>query len=261
MKTYVPLSLGCTAVEITGRTFWEFVHPDDAPGFGEHVEDLLAGATNHLRVEKLYARKDGAAIWTDLVLSLIRDPDEKPRYVVAMIENITERYHLQTDLQHQAQHDPLTGLPNRTVFFQRLDAALLTGRNQHRVGFGSIAEYPGPFPGYTASKPKADTAFPRILKENGYVTGGFGWQAAYGDNLAETANRLGADWGYDNSDRLSVANAVRFVAKRSLFNMPFMGWHLQRSGHIAVDRDAPLADFAAIADQYPVFRVERDRAR
>lgn len=29
-------------------------------------------------------------------------------------------------------------------------AALLTGRNQHRVGFGSIAEYPGPFPGYTA---------------------------------------------------------------------------------------------------------------
>jgi len=119
--------LGYTAVEITGRTFWEFVHPDDAPGFGEHVEDLVAGTTNHLRVEKLYSRKDGAAIWTDLVLSLIRDPDEKPRYVVAMIENITERYHLQTDLQHQAQHDPLTGLPNRTVFFQRLDAALLTG--------------------------------------------------------------------------------------------------------------------------------------
>ena len=29
-------------------------------------------------------------------------------------------------------------------------AALLTGRNHHRVGFGSIAEYPGPFPGYTA---------------------------------------------------------------------------------------------------------------
>ena len=33
-------------------------------------------------------------------------------------------------------------------------AALLTGRNQHRVGFGSIAEYPGPFPGYSASKPR-----------------------------------------------------------------------------------------------------------
>ena len=53
-------------------------------------------------------------------------------------------------------------------------AALLAGRNHHRVGFGSIAEYPGPFPGYTAARPKSCTALPRILRENGYVTGGFG---------------------------------------------------------------------------------------
>jgi arylsulfatase len=51
-------------------------------------------------------------------------------------------------------------------------AALLTGRNHHRVGFGSIAEYPGPFPGYTAARPRSCTTFPRILQENGYVTGG-----------------------------------------------------------------------------------------
>jgi 1-acyl-sn-glycerol-3-phosphate acyltransferase len=31
----------------------------------------------------------------------------------------------------------------------------------------------------------------------------------------------------------------RFVAKRSLFNLPFMGWHMRRSGHIPVDRDRP----------------------
>jgi 1-acyl-sn-glycerol-3-phosphate acyltransferase len=31
----------------------------------------------------------------------------------------------------------------------------------------------------------------------------------------------------------------RFVAKRSLFNMPFLGWHLGRSGHIPVERDRP----------------------
>src|SRR5271165_748259 len=53
-------------------------------------------------------------------------------------------------------------------------AALLTGRNHHRVGFGSVAEYPGPFPGYTAAKPRSCAALPRILRDNGYVTGGFG---------------------------------------------------------------------------------------
>jgi 1-acyl-sn-glycerol-3-phosphate acyltransferase len=31
----------------------------------------------------------------------------------------------------------------------------------------------------------------------------------------------------------------RFAAKRSLFNLPFLGWHLRRSGHIPVDRDRP----------------------
>jgi arylsulfatase A-like enzyme/uncharacterized membrane protein len=53
-------------------------------------------------------------------------------------------------------------------------AALLTGRNQHRVGFGSIAEFPGPFPGYTGAKPRSCAGLPRILMENGYVTAGFG---------------------------------------------------------------------------------------
>jgi 1-acyl-sn-glycerol-3-phosphate acyltransferase len=31
----------------------------------------------------------------------------------------------------------------------------------------------------------------------------------------------------------------RFLAKRSLFHLPFLGWHLRRSGHIAVDRGRP----------------------
>ena len=86
-----------------------------------------------MRMEKAYYRADGAEIWTDLVVSLIRDPDGQPRYVVAMMENITERHRLQTRLQHQALHDPLTGLPNRTLFFERLDAALAAGPGA-RVG-------------------------------------------------------------------------------------------------------------------------------
>jgi arylsulfatase len=53
-------------------------------------------------------------------------------------------------------------------------AATLTGRNAHRVGMGSIAEFPGPFPGYTGTLPRSCAAVPRILRENGYVTGGFG---------------------------------------------------------------------------------------
>jgi len=80
-------------------------------------------------------------------------------------------------------------------------AALLTGRNHHRVGFGSIAEYPGPFPGYTAARPRSCTALPRILKENGYVTGGFGKWHLTPDNVQGAAGPFDhwpQAWGFDH---------------------------------------------------------------
>jgi len=55
----------------------------------EQVRDMMDGKTDFLRMEKPYQRDDGSAVWTDLVLSLIRDPAGRPLYVVAMMENIT----------------------------------------------------------------------------------------------------------------------------------------------------------------------------
>ncbi len=80
-------------------------------------------------------------------------------------------------------------------------AALLTGRNQHRVGFGSIAEYPGPFPGYTAAKPKSCAGLPRIMSDNGYVTGGFGKWHLTPDNVQGPAGPFDhwpQAWGFDH---------------------------------------------------------------
>lgn len=80
-------------------------------------------------------------------------------------------------------------------------SAMLTGRNQHRVGFGSIAEYPGPFPGYTASVPKSCAPVARVLRDNGYVTGGFGKWHLTPDNLQGAAgpfDRWPIGWGFDH---------------------------------------------------------------
>lgn len=80
-------------------------------------------------------------------------------------------------------------------------AALLTGRNQHRVGFGSIAEYPGPFPGYTAAVPKSCAPVARTLRDNGYVTGGFGKWHLTPDNVQGAAgpfDRWPSGWGFDH---------------------------------------------------------------
>ena len=126
--------LGYTTEEFRQHPIWEFIHPDDSPGVWDQVKALLSGAADNVRLEKAYYRKDRAEIWTHLVLSLVRDPQGQPRFVVAMVENITERHRLQTRLAHQALHDPLTGLPNRTLFFDRLDAALAAAGPDQTVG-------------------------------------------------------------------------------------------------------------------------------
>jgi arylsulfatase len=77
----------------------------------------------------------------------------------------------------------LTRVGQKGLYFNRFHvtalcsptrAAMLTGRNHHRVGMGNVAEMSGPFPGYTSTVPRSCAPFPKILRENGYVTGGFG---------------------------------------------------------------------------------------
>jgi arylsulfatase len=80
-------------------------------------------------------------------------------------------------------------------------AALLTGRNHHRVGMGGIAEFPGPYPGYTGQLPRSCAPFPRVLKENGYVTGGFGkWHLTPGRAFGPAGpfERWPLAWGFDH---------------------------------------------------------------
>ncbi len=53
-------------------------------------------------------------------------------------------------------------------------AALLTGRNHHRVGSGIIPELSNGYPGYNSLMTKDNATIAKILKENGYVTSWFG---------------------------------------------------------------------------------------
>nr|MDT0661413.1 EAL domain-containing protein [Micromonospora sp. DSM 115978] len=126
--------LGYTVDEMRQINVAALFHPDDAAGMWELYRDLIAGRIDNVRTEKRYYRKDGDFVWTDLAVSLIRHDDGRPRFTVAMVEDITERHELQQRLRFQALHDPLTGLPNRTLFFERLAAVFDRAAAPDRVG-------------------------------------------------------------------------------------------------------------------------------
>ncbi|MFF2379636.1 putative bifunctional diguanylate cyclase/phosphodiesterase [Streptomyces sp. NPDC058108] len=113
-----------------GRRVPEWTHPDDAPQVWKLYEELVSGEREHYHVEKAFYRPDGTALWTNLTVSLLRDADGEPQYQLALMEDTTERRLLNLRLRYEATHDALTGLPNRTLFFERLEKALSAGDDQ-----------------------------------------------------------------------------------------------------------------------------------
>ncbi len=80
-------------------------------------------------------------------------------------------------------------------------AALLTGRNNHSVGFGSVGEFSGGFPGYSAVLPRDCAPLPRILRDNGYSTSAYGKWHLTPDNMQGPAgpfDRWPNGWGFDH---------------------------------------------------------------
>jgi diguanylate cyclase (GGDEF)-like protein/PAS domain S-box-containing protein len=126
--------LGYRQDEMYGMRVPDMTHPSDPPEMWRLYEKMARGEVDHVRMEKAYYRKDGAVVWTDLTVSQVRDEQGRPQFNVAMIDDVTDRHHLQERLRHQATHDPLTRLPNRTLFTDRLAEVIATAAAGDRIG-------------------------------------------------------------------------------------------------------------------------------
>jgi diguanylate cyclase (GGDEF)-like protein/PAS domain S-box-containing protein len=75
--------------------------------------------------------RDGSRIWISENAHAVCAPDGSLLYYEGTVEDITERHRYQSVLQHQATHDPLTGLPNRNLLQDRLEQAVQLAQRQH----------------------------------------------------------------------------------------------------------------------------------
>lgn len=129
---FVYLSCGAERIfgyksdEMIGRNMIDLVHPDDRARTLLAASEIMAG-DEKIDFENRYIRKDGqiahiqwSARWSD---------DKKVR--VAVARDITKHKQLLEQLQHIAFYDPLTLLPNRALFDDRLNQSLARARREH----------------------------------------------------------------------------------------------------------------------------------
>ncbi|MFI9027462.1 putative bifunctional diguanylate cyclase/phosphodiesterase [Streptomyces sp. NPDC053560] len=95
--------------------------------------DVLAGRSDRLRCTRRLKHPAGHSVWAEVSVEPLPGGDD----VLLSVTDVSDRHDLQARLRHLQMHDPVTRLPNRALFFERLAAALETA-TYDRGGTGRI---------------------------------------------------------------------------------------------------------------------------
>ncbi|WP_373183979.1 diguanylate cyclase domain-containing protein [Halomonas campaniensis] len=124
--------LGYRADELTGTTITNYMHPDDLAASLASITRVMNGQP-HVDFRNRYLRKDGGIV--HILWSARWYEEEGVRIGVA--RDVTALRQAEDELRYLAHHDALTGLTNRSLFYDRLDSALHAA-HRHRSGLALL---------------------------------------------------------------------------------------------------------------------------
>ncbi len=122
---------GYTRHEVLGRTP-AFLNSEQTPDEDHRAIRDVIRTGQSWRGEIRNRKRDGQSFWVSQSISPIRDPGGEITHFLSVSEDITARRLYEERLRYQANHDQLTDLPNRTLFFDRLTHSMAVARRDGR---------------------------------------------------------------------------------------------------------------------------------
>ncbi|MET8903167.1 putative bifunctional diguanylate cyclase/phosphodiesterase [Streptomyces sp. NPDC127113] len=114
--------VGCAAADLVDLA-------SDA-GIWHAYREVLRGRQPRLRCTRRLKRADGHSLWAQVTVEPLADAGDTPGLLLS-VADVSARRELQARLRHLQMHDPVTRLPNRALFFERLTAALEAETYEH----------------------------------------------------------------------------------------------------------------------------------
>ncbi|WP_328989372.1 diguanylate cyclase [Kribbella sp. NBC_01245] len=110
--------------QLIGTSFPSYLDDEDFGQTQREIEELTQTGNEPYRFERRFLRADGRAIWLAGTASIVDQGKDQPRFILVQVDDVTARKDAERELEHNAAHDPLTGLPNRRLLRHRFNAAL-----------------------------------------------------------------------------------------------------------------------------------------
>ncbi|MFH9732559.1 putative bifunctional diguanylate cyclase/phosphodiesterase [Streptomyces sp. NPDC017260] len=129
--------LGTDPAALAGRAAADLVDLASDAGIWNAYREVLRGRRPRLRCTRRLKRADGHSLWVQVTLEPLAESGQERDGLLLSVADISARRELQARLRHLQMHDPVTRLPNRALFFERLTAALEAEADE-RGGTGRI---------------------------------------------------------------------------------------------------------------------------
>jgi diguanylate cyclase (GGDEF)-like protein/PAS domain S-box-containing protein len=133
MLGHQPQEVGDGAEEWFSR-----VHPEDVQRVTAQLDAHLNGAVANFESEHRVRHRDGTYRWMLARGLAVRDDSHHAYRIAGSMTDVTDRKRVEEQSIHDALHDNLTGLPNRTLFLERVRQALARHRRNPAASFGVV---------------------------------------------------------------------------------------------------------------------------
>ncbi|MFI9046655.1 putative bifunctional diguanylate cyclase/phosphodiesterase [Streptomyces sp. NPDC053427] len=112
--------VGADPDELVAATAADLTDLGADPRVWTAYREVLCGRSDRLRCTRRLKHRDGHSVWVEVTV----EPQVGEDRVLLSVADISDRHDLLARLRHLQMHDPVTRLPNRALFFERLSGAL-----------------------------------------------------------------------------------------------------------------------------------------
>ncbi|MGC9376228.1 putative bifunctional diguanylate cyclase/phosphodiesterase [Streptomyces sp. MH13] len=123
--------LGTDPAALAGSPAADLVDLASDAGTWHAYREVLRGRQPRLRCTRRLKRADGHSLWVQVTVAPLAESGDAQEGLLLSVADISARRELQARLRHLQMHDPVTRLPNRALFFERLTAALEAESHEH----------------------------------------------------------------------------------------------------------------------------------